>query len=319
MTIVVKVKPDAVTNSVTDTIITFDDASVSSDTLDLDNSDNLDTEATTVQAQADLVLEKSASGTPIAGTDILYEYRVSNNGPSVSRDVTFRDNLPAGTSFVNAFVDIEGGTGGVPLACTISQPINQVLCPLGDIALTDGVPVIIRVTVHIRANVPDGTALTNDADVLLTDTPDPDPGNSEDDVTVIVQTVADLVMTKTSDFDVIKASGRVVYMLTIRNDGPSDAKNVVVTDNLPIIKQDRLFWLPGPPMCTKPAGGTLLTCTYGTIAAGTIKQIMVSIIYKGSRGIVSNTAEVMTATTFDPDLSNNSSTKTILVGSLPKP
>jgi uncharacterized repeat protein (TIGR01451 family) len=318
MTIVVKVKPDAVTNSVTDELIMFDDASVSSDTLDLDNSDNLDTEATTVQARADLVLVKSASGAPIAGTDILYEYRVSNNGPSVSRDVTFRDNLPALTSFVDAFVDIEGGTGGVPLACTISQPINQVLCPLGDIAPTDGVPLIIRVTVHISARVLEGTPLMNDADVLLTDTPDPDLVNSEDSVTVIVQTVADLVMTKTSDFDVIKASGRVIYMLTIRNDGPSDAKNVVVTDDLPILKQDRLFWLPGPPMCTKPDGGTLLTCTYGTIAAGTIKQIMVSIIYKGSRGIVSNTAEV-TAATSDPDLSNNSSTKTILVGSLPKP
>jgi len=318
MTIVVNVKPDAVTNPVTDELIIFDDASVTSDTLDLDNSDNLDTEATTVQAQADLVLVKTASGSPVAGTDILYEYQLSNNGPSVSRDVTFRDNLPAGTSFVDAFVDVEGGTGGVPLACTISQPINQVLCPLGDIALTDGVPVIIRVTVHIAANVLAGTSLTNAADVLLTDTPDPNLANSQDDVTVIVLTRADLVITKTSDADIYKASARVIYMLTIRNDGPSDAQNVVVTDNLPVIKQDRLFWVPASPICTKPAGGTLLTCNLLKIPAGATRQVMVSVIFKGSRGIVDNTADV-TSATVDPDLSNNSSTKTILVGSLPKP
>ncbi|HSP55339.1 MAG TPA: DUF11 domain-containing protein [Dehalococcoidia bacterium] len=318
MTIVVKVKPDAVTDPVTDQVILFDDARVSSDTLDLNTSNNLDTEATTVQAQADLVLVKTASGTPIAGTDILYEYRISNNGPSVSRNVTFRDNLPMGTSFVDAFLDVTGGTGGVPFPCTISQPINQVFCPLGDIAPTNGVPVIIRVTVHIASNVLNGTALTNGADVLLTDTPDPNAANSEDAVTVVAIARADIMVTKTSDADAYKSSGTVTYKIAVHNNGPSDAQGVVMTDNLPLIKQDRVIWLPAAPTCTMPAGGTLLTCNLGTIPNGGTKNVTVIVVFKGSRGWVDNTANVTTTTT-DPDSGNNSSTRTVLIGTLPKP
>jgi uncharacterized repeat protein (TIGR01451 family) len=220
---------------------------------------------------------------------------------------------------VDAFVDVEGGTGGVPLACTISQPINQVLCPIGDIALTDGVPVIIRVTVHIAANVPDGTSLTNDADVLQTDTPDPNAANSQDDVTVVVLTRADIEMIKTSTGDLSKPSQEIAYRLVVRNHGPSDAQGVVVTDLLPLRKQDRVFFVPGSPTCTKPAGSFLLTCNLGTIAAGSSKQVTVYVIYKGSRGIVSNTANASTTTSQGPDFYSNSSTNLVLVGQPPKP
>jgi uncharacterized repeat protein (TIGR01451 family) len=320
MTIVTKVKPNVVTDQVTDQLIIHNDARVSSHTFDANNSNDLATWATTVQAQADLVLQKFEHGAPVAGTDILYEYLISNNGPSVSRDVTFRDNLPTGTSFVDAFVDVEGGTGGVPLPCTISQPINQVLCPLGDIALTDGVPVIIRVTVHIAASVPNGTLLTNDADVLLTDTPDPNTANSQDDVTVVVQTIADVMVTKTSDADVYKSSGTVTYTLAVHNNGPSDAQGVVLTDKLQIIKQDRVIvFSPLPATCVKVPGGVYdLRCNLGTIAAGATKTVKVIVIFKGSRGVVTNTADVTTTTT-DLYLDNNTSTKVVLVGSLPKP
>ena len=318
MTIVTKVKPNVVVDQVTDQLIIHNDVRISSDTFDPNNANDLATWATTVQAQADLVVVKTTSGTPIAGTDILYQYDISNNGPSVSRDVTFRDNLPLGTTFVDAFVDVEGGTGGVPLACTISQPINQALCPLGDIPLTDGAPVIIRITVHIAANVPTGTSLTNSADVFLTDTPDPNAANSQDDVTVIVQTRADIEIIKTSTGDLNKPSQEIAYRLVVRNHGPSDAQNVVVTDLLPLKKQDRVFWTPGIPTCTKPNGGFLLTCNLGTIPANSSKQVTVYVIYKGSRGIVSNTGEV-TTTTFDPNPANNSSTNLVLVGQPPKP
>jgi uncharacterized repeat protein (TIGR01451 family) len=318
MTIVVTVHPDAVTDVVTDELIMHDDASVSSDTLDLNNSNNLDTEDTTVQAEADLGLVKLALGTPIAGTDITYEYHISNAGPSVSRDVTFRDLLPPGVEFLNAFVDVEGGVGGVPLPCTLNAGINELLCPLGDIPPTNGVPILILVNVHIAADVPEGTLLTNNADVLLSDTPDPDTDNNSDEASVVVGTRADIQVTKVADSNTYKSSSIVTYTITVRNNGPSDAQGVAMTDDLPIKKQDRVFVFSFGSACARPPGGTLLTCSMGTIPAGGSKIIMIALELKGSRGIVSNTADASTTTT-DPDLTNNSSTAVVVIGQLPKP
>jgi hypothetical protein len=93
-----------------------------------------------------------------------------------------------------------------------------------------------------------------------------------------------------------------------------------VTDNLPLRSSDRVVVFPGTAgnVCTRPPGSTLLTCNMGTIKAGTNKFVIVVVIYKGNRGIVSNTADA-TTTTFDFDLANNSSTKLVLVGQPPKP
>lgn len=315
MTIVVLVDPGAVTDPVTDQRIIHDDASVASDTYDPDNSNNLATEDTTVQALADLEVEKFSSGTPIAGTDILYTYHVSNHGSSNSLDVTFRDTLPAGVQFIDAHVDLEGGVGGL-LACALDIAINQIVCPLGIVPPTDGVPIIIEVNVHIAANVPDGTLLTNSAD-LLTDTPDPDLANNTDAVTVAVQTQADVEVIKTADADTYKASGTVIYTIEAVNHGPSDAQGVVITDDLPLEKRDRVVFF-SPIICTKPAGSTLLTCSLGTIPAGGSASVTVVVVYKGNRGLIHNTADV-TATTTDPVVGNNSSTASVLIGTLPKP
>jgi uncharacterized repeat protein (TIGR01451 family) len=318
MRVVAEVDPDAVTDVVTDELIIQNDTWVSSDTFDPDNSNDLASEDTTVQASADLMLAKFAVGAPIAGTDIHYEYQISNLGPSVSRDVTLRDFLPDEVEVVSAFIDTEGGSGGVPLPCTITVGSGALFCPLGDIAPTDGVPIIVFVNVHIDASVPDGTSVTNSADVSLTDTPDPDPSNNSDSATVVVQAVADLVMIKTADSDTYKASAVVIYELAVTNNGPSDAQGVVVVDDLPIRHNDRVFW-SNPFSCTKPADSTTLTCNIGTVGAGETKVVTRIIVqFRGSRGIVSNTADVST-TTFDPNLVNNSSTLEVLIGKLPKP
>jgi uncharacterized repeat protein (TIGR01451 family) len=315
MTIVVKVKPDAVTDVITDQKVIHNDARVSADTFDDDNGDNLATEDTTVQARANLGLNKTALGTPITGTNITYRLEVENLGPSVSRDVSLHDVLPAAMEFLGAFADVEGGTGGVPLPCDVTAGTNEIDCPLGDISPTNGVPVVILINVHIRADVPDGTTLTNDAG-LLTDTPDPVPGNNSDTAPVMVLARADVQVIKSSDADIYKPSSRITYTITVTNNGPSDAQDVVVTDNLPLeSKRDRVGVFPFNG-CT--ISGTLVTCSLGTIAAGASKSFQIFIVAKGNRGLIDNTAEVTTSAV-DPDLTNNSDTKTVRVGTLPKP
>jgi uncharacterized repeat protein (TIGR01451 family) len=71
--------------------------------------------------------------------------------------------------------------------------------------------------------------------------------------------IADLELTKTTDFDIYKPSSTVVYKLTVTNHGPASAQNVVVTDNLPDVKQ--AIYLLDTGGCSK--AGLVLTCNPG--------------------------------------------------------
>lgn len=315
MTIQVTVAPDAVSDVVTDEATIHNDARVTSDTFDDDNSNNLATEDTTVQARADLAVSKLEIGTPIAGTDITYRYEVSNLGPSVSRDVSLRDLLPDGLTFLNAQMDTEGGSGGVNFPCDVAVGSNELTCPIGDLYPTDSVPVIVTMNFHIDPSVPDGTVLTNTADISLTDTPDPVAGNNSASDPLAVLARADVMVTKTSDADIYKPSKLITYTITVFNNGPSDAQGVVVTDDVPLdTKKDRIGVFP---MAGCTLVDTLVTCNLGTIAVGESKSFQIFMLAKGNRGIITNTADV-TSTTVDPDPANNSSTRVVLMGHLPK-
>lgn len=83
---------------------------------------------------------------------------------------------------------------------------------------------------------------------------------------------------------------------------------LVVSDVLPTSsKADYLFDTGG---CTLSSG--VLTCALGNMTAGSVKSFNVHVRVKGSAGQISNTASV-SSSTFDPDVSNNSSTRVVLV------
>jgi uncharacterized repeat protein (TIGR01451 family) len=293
----------------------FNGATVSSDTLDPDNDDNAASASTTVNTEADLTLVKGAFGTPIAGTDITYGYQVTNHGPSVSYDVSLVDNLPPEVEFINAFIDYSGGLGGVPLPCRLLVGVNRLTCPLGDIAPTGATPIAVWVNVHIKADTPEGSLVTNDADVLTSDTPDPNPADNEASATVEVLTRADLEILKTTDRDLYKPSTTVKYTIQVTNYGPSDAQNVVVVDTLPGGKKIG-YWVFDTGYLYDPDGcelaGTTLTCEFGTLAAGASIQFDVYFHVVGNKGAVTNTVTVSSTTT-DPISTNNTAARTNLV------
>jgi uncharacterized repeat protein (TIGR01451 family) len=286
-----------------------DCASVSSDTPDPNTANNQSCDGVTVFGVADLAIDKSDSPDPLnAGTEITYTLEVTNNGPSTAVNVVVRDFLPAGVSIVSV-----SGTGGA--SCVFGVPgdnLRPTKCNFDSIA--PGASETMTIVVSVNPGVL--RVAHNDAKVSSA-TFDPNNANNVDGEDTTIQ-IADVQVMKTSDADINNPSKEVIYTLTVFNNGPSDAHNVVLTDDLPLMKQDRVFWLPGGSTCTKPAGGTLLTCSFGTVPPGASRTVRVAIIYKGNRGVVSNTADV-TTTTFDPDLSNNSSTKLVLVGQPPKP
>ena len=96
--------------------------------------------------------------------------------------------------------------------------------------------------------------------------------------------------------------------------GPADAANVILTDALPLGSNDRVAVLDSA--CTLV--GAVATCGLGTIAPLATRTVTITIVLKGKEGYISNTATVASAT-FDPDTSNNSSTRVVLSGNPPKP
>jgi uncharacterized repeat protein (TIGR01451 family) len=283
-------------------------ANVFSGSADADMSNNRDDDSVHVVSVADLSITKSDSEDPlVSGTSLTYSLMVENNGPSTAVNVRAEDLLPAGVS-----IDSVSGTGGA--TCVFGVPGDNsrpTVCTFGSIPAGESRTMTIVVTVLPGSH----NTLHNDARVS-SDVLDLDNTNNADGENTQIM-VTDLEIVKTSDMDVYKSSPAVVYTIQVHNRGPADAEDVVVVDDLPLEKQDRVFWSPNAPTCTKPDPGTLLTCNLGTIPAEATRTITVIVIFKGSRGLVDNTA-VVTTSTFDHDLANNASTRTIQIGA-PKP
>jgi len=238
------------------------DAVVYSDIYDDDNSNNRASIIVAVQTRANLTLDKIARP-PFpwyAGEIRTYEYHIENQGPSVSRDVRLRDFLPAQVDFVSAYAFKEGSTGGIPLPCDVSTP-NVLICPLGDIPPTVPPGVVVLVDVRIKPEVPDGTPITNGA-ALTSDTPD--PSAASDSELVLISNWADLSIRKTADPYKVFAGEQVRYDISVTNNGPGNAFNVMVTDTLPI----SVTYEIDTDDCLQVGETNTYTCTLGTIPPG---------------------------------------------------
>lgn len=293
MTINVTVKPET-------TGVLHNDARVSSGTFDKDTSNNLASTDTTVTTSADLAVTKSDSPDPVvAGRPITYTITVRNSsGPSLARDVALTDTLPGFVDFTGA--TIQHGSGS---CAWVSGPPNKVVCQLGNLAPADYVVVIVNGTV--RSAAPSGISLVNTV-VVTSTTADPNDGDNSASTTTGVTTSADLAVTHTSDVDVYKPSSTIFYLITVQNAGPSDAVNVVITDELPPSKSGSYVSDDGG--CT--LSGTTLTCPGFTLAAGSTRNLQVKFFVQGSKGTIQATATVTSATP-DPNTANNSATRTV--------
>jgi uncharacterized repeat protein (TIGR01451 family) len=120
---------------------------------------------------------------------------------------------------------------------------------------------------------------------------------------------ADLSITKTDSPDPVAQGNNVTYTITVTNNGPLAATNVVVTDNLPA-PQDSDFVSVTTTAGTCDRTGNTVTCNLGTLAANT--SAIVTLVVKAKKsGTLSNTAVV--ASPEDNTPANNSATATTTV------
>ncbi len=217
---------------------------------------------TTVRVSAaDVRVEKTGPPTADAGTTITYQVTVTNDGPDPALNVNVDD----------------------PQLCA------TVNCSIGTLA--SGASTVLMGDVTIP---PSATSWSNTA-VVTTDSFDPDLGNNTSTVPTTVTQSADLSVVKTGPATVV-ASTDLSYSITVTNNGPSDASDVVLTDTLPA----------GTTFVSSSCGAN--PCAIGTLAAGaSVVVTLVVNVDANATGPLVNEATV-TATTPDPSPANNTST-----------
>jgi uncharacterized repeat protein (TIGR01451 family) len=208
---------------------------------------------------------------------------VKNWGPADATNVVVTDFLPAGVTFV-ATSGCAEDAAGVP-SCTLGT------IPAGGSA---------SFTVTVAVDPATLGTITNAVSVTSS-TPDPEPANNEasEDTEVII--ISDLVITKKAK-DEIKPGKKLKFEIKVRNWGPFDAPNVVITDFLPA----GVTLMKTKGCAEDPAG--VPTCSVGTIRAR--KKVTVRIyvmVDEDATGVIVNTATVSTDAT-DPDPSTNTAT-----------
>jgi uncharacterized repeat protein (TIGR01451 family) len=286
-----------------------DTATASSSTPDPNTANNSATGHVSFTASADLSITKVASANSgscpfCAGTNLTYTITASNAGPSTATGVVVKDTIPAQVAVLSVTPSAGSCTAGIP-----GNPLQPLTCTVGNLVPSGSVT--ITVVAAISSSVPNGTVINNNASVS-SNVADPNTGNNSATAAVTVVTNADLIIVKSSDKSIYKPSSQVTYTVTVTNNGPSDALAVVVTDNLPSIKQASFKSDTGG--CTKNATPpTKLVCNLGTIPFGTSRSFNIYELINGNQGSVSNTASVSSPTT-DPNLSNNMSTRTVTIG-----
>ncbi len=163
------------------------------------------------------------------------------------------DTLPAGVTLVSTAGCAEDGSG-VPT------------CSLGTVAAGGMASFTISVDIDPSTR---GT-VTNTASVAASSN-DPNPSNNSAAEGTTIDALVDLMLTKEAAPEPLPSGEDLVYTLTVFNDGPSEATNVVVTDTLPAG-----VTLISTSGCAEDPSG-VPTCSLGSVAPGTSSQYTITV------------------------------------------
>ncbi|TWT53953.1 Large cysteine-rich periplasmic protein omcB precursor [Rubripirellula amarantea] len=242
-------------------------------------------EATLSPQLVDLALQKIIDDDrPNVGDSVEYLLTLTNSGPSAATGVVVTDQLPNGVLFDNAIV-----SQGAYDAATGLWTVGQV---------EDGGTATLRLV----ATVGNVRSAINRAEVTAVDQVDLDstPGNGvaaeDDDAQVALETqVADLRLTKTVNNASPGQQENVTFRLTLTNDGPDAATEVVVRDVLPV----GLTFVSADPSTGSydPVTGFWSLANVPNNASVTL-DIVAGVSLATS---LTNVAEVFASRQFDPD------------------
>lgn len=258
---------------------------------DVGGEDDQDNAIITVSApDADLRLTKVVdNNTPDLGDAIQYTITINNDGPDVATNVDVTDLLPTGVTH----------TGNTPSQGTYNSGTG--VWDVGNLS-NGGFATLV-----IDADVTGTGIIDNIAQVTATDQNDADstPNNNvpaeddQDNAIITVPEVADLSLTKTVDNNTPVSGGTITYTVTVTNDGPDDADNVVVNDLISGVVITYQSHVASQGTYNSGTGDWSI----GTLANGASVTLDITVLFNG--GTHTNGAEVTASDQNDPDSTPN--------------
>ncbi len=253
---------------------------------------------TQIFTQPDLsVLKTVDNPTPDVGSNVTFIITASNNGQGAATGVKVSDVMPAGYSLLSA----------TPSTGIWEAP----LWTIGDLAEGTSETLTILATVNAAGSYNNTASITGNQ-------PDPVPGNNSNNTTTVPVAVADLAISKTSSPEPASTGQLLTYTLTITNNGPSDAVNPTITDNLlPAAFSDVEYSIDGGLNWLSGWSGTY---SYGSslVSGGSSILLIRGTISPTQCTSVNNTASVASSTS-DSSIDNNSATVTTTISDIIPP
>jgi uncharacterized repeat protein (TIGR01451 family) len=276
------------------------------DETDTDNTNDSVTESTSVVRQVDLAVSKTESADPVlAGSssgNLMYVVTVTNNGPSDASGVALTEflTLPSG-------VTVDSIT---PSAGTFADPLWTV----GDLTASASATLTVQLTVG-SSTTPGTDVISDTATVTAVNENDTDNTNDSAAESTSVEQQVDLAVSKSESVDPVIAGsgpGNLTYVVTVTNNGPSDASGVALTESLTLpsgVTVDSIT--PSVGSFADPLW-TVGNLTSGVSATLTVRLTVGSSSTPGT-DMISDTATVVAVNETDSDSSNDTATESTSV------
>ncbi|MFD2588983.1 gliding motility-associated C-terminal domain-containing protein [Croceitalea marina] len=249
------------------------DSTPNNDVLTEDDQDNV---VVTPIEVADLSLTKTVSTTtPDIADNVIFTITVTNDGPSNATGIQVLDVLPSGFSYNS------DDSGGAYVSGTGIWSIAN---------LANGASAALNITASVNTT----GNYTNVAEVIAHDQLDEDstPNNTigseddQDEVVVTPRQMVDISVTKSANTNTPNIGSNIIFTITVTNDGPSDATDVVVTD---LLESGYEYVSAIPSVGTyEPLNGSW---TVGNLANAVTETLTIEATVL-TNGIYTNTAEL---------------------------
>jgi uncharacterized repeat protein (TIGR01451 family) len=280
------------------------------------------TSTPTSTPSADLVINKTVDNTnPSAGNTVNYTITVTNNSTSTtSTDVVASDTLPTTLTFDHATASASTSYASSTGTWTIG-------------ALAPNATATLQIAAFVNSGDA-GDTITNTATVSASTT-DPNTNNNSSSISIDVQgggcgsecglPNVDLAISKTADVTSTFGGDPINYTIVVTNlSSSTTSTDVVATDTLP----SGLTFKSATASASTSYASSTGTWTIGALAPNATATLQIAALVTGpgvstggsTASTITNTATVGESPTLnDPDLGNNSSSVSVLIGPAPTP